>query len=144
MDRLFNEHLKRYNPLKIGVEGSALQQVFNDFMVQRMIQEKLVKEVFPLKSNSSVKKETRIATLVPTVSMGKLWIYKKEEPSKRELLHELEMMTREACLSAHDDLADCLASFTESGFVVYPGEYRGSELGGSDDWDWSEFSDNYI
>jgi hypothetical protein len=143
LDILFENHLKKYNPLKIGVERAAHQQVFNDFMLQRMIQEQIVKEIYPLNSNSQLAKETRIATLVPVINTGKLWIHKKTSPAKRELLHELDMMTREACLSQHDDGADCLASFTEQGFVVYPGEYRGTEIVGEDPFDLDDYTDSY-
>ena len=131
--------------MKIGVERAAHQQVFNDFMLQRMVQEQIVKEIYPLKSNSQLSKEVRIATLVPVVEMQKLWLSKNTSPAKRELLHEMEMMTREASLSQHDDMVDCLASFTEQGFVVYPGEYRGSEVVGDEDWFNSlDFKDNYL
>jgi hypothetical protein len=143
MDILFTKHLKRFNPLKIGVERAAHQQVFNDFMTSRMIREQIIKTVVPLKSNSKLAKEVRIATLVPNVSMGKIWIDKRESPSKRELLHEMDMMTKESSLSAHDDLVDCLAGFNEAGFVVYPGEYRGTEVAESEDYDLGNYSDSY-
>jgi hypothetical protein len=113
-------------------------------MNQRMIQEQIVKEIYPLKSNSQLKKEVRIATLVPVVSMRKLWLPKGNFASKRELLHEMDMMTREASLSQHDDGVDCLASFTEQGFVVYPGEYRGSEVAEGELYDLGDYQDNYF
>jgi len=143
LDYLFDRHIKKYNPLRIGVERAAHQQVFNDFMTKRMIQEQVIKEIYPLKSNSQLAKEVRIATLVPVVSMGKMWIYKHNTPTKRELLHEMDMMTREACLAQHDDAVDCLASFTEQGFVTYPGEYRGTEVGEGELYEMDDYSDNY-
>ena len=145
MRRLFDNHIKKYNPMSIGLERAAHQQVFNDFMQQKMIQEGIVKEIVPLKSNSAVSKELRIATLVPVINTGKLFLSDKLRPdSERELLHELSMMTREACLAQHDDLADCLASFTEQGFVTYPGDYKGTEIVGEDDIVYEEYSDNYL
>ncbi len=143
MDVLFERHLKKYNPLRIGAERASHQLVFNDFLTSRMLKEQVIKEIFPLKSNSQLAKEVRIATLVPNVEMGKIWVEKRNTSSKRELLHELEMMTREACLAAHDDLADCLASFNEPGFVVYPGGWKGTETG-EPDFDYGDYQDNYI
>ena len=142
---LFDKHIKKYNPMSIGLERAAHQQVFNDFMQQRMIREGIVKEIVPLKSNSIVSKEMRIATLVPVINTGKLFLADTLRPdSERELRHELSMMTREACLAQHDDLADCLASFTEQGFVTYPGDYKGTEIVGEDEIIYEEYSDNYL
>ncbi len=145
MDVLFERHLKKYNPLRIGAERASHQLVFNDFLTQRMLREQVIKEVYPLASNSQLSKEVRIATLVPNVEMGKIWIEKRDTSSKRELLHELSMMTREACLAPHDDLADCLASFNEPGFVVYPGGWKGTETGeGSFAFEDEKYHDPYM
>jgi len=144
MDVLFEKHIKRFNPLKIGVERAAHQQVFNDFMTNRMVTEQIIKPIVPLKSNSKLAKEVRIATLVPNVSMGKIWFYSRETASKRELYHEMDMMTKESSLSRHDDLVDCLAGFNEAGFVVYPGEYRGTEIVGQESFDFDDYTDNYL
>ena len=144
LDILFN-HVRAFAPLGVGVENAALQQVLDHFMNERMIRENTFFNVIRLKGNSSIKKEVRIAGLHPRFSLGKVWFNKHDSATKVELEHELSMMTREACLAQHDDVADCLANFTDEDFVFYPGDGMGTEIESSvDDFDFDDYEDNTI
>jgi hypothetical protein len=134
-----------YNPLAVGAENAALQQVLDHFMNERMIRENTFFNVIKLKGNSAIKKEVRIAGLHPRFSLGKVWFDKRDTATKVELEHELSMMTREACLAQHDDVADCLANFTDEDFVFYPGESTGTEIASAvDEFDFDDYSDSTI
>ena len=144
LDILFN-HVRMYGPLGVGVENAALQQVLDHFMNERMVRENTFFNVVRLKGNSAIKKEIRIAGLHPRFSLGKVWFNKRDSATKVELEHELNMMTREACLAQHDDVADCLANFTDEDFVFYPGESMGSEIQKSvDDFDLDDYHDSTV
>ena len=144
LDILF-EHVKMYAPLAVGVENAALQQVLDHFMNERMIRENTFFNIVKLKSNSAIKKEVRISGLHPRFSLGKVWFNKRETATKVELEHELSMMTREACLAQHDDVADCLANFTDEDFVFYPGDSMGSEIQGAvDELNFDDYKDSTI
>ena len=136
-------HIKAYNPLKLGVEKATHQQVFNDIMQHRFIKEQVALQVHHFTGNSKIKKEYRIGALKPRFVMGQIHFRDDNNASVRELEHELKMMTREACLARHDDVADVLAGMNDEGFVVYPGNFVGSEVKG-DGFDMGEYTDSYF
>jgi phage terminase large subunit-like protein len=144
LDVLF-KHVRKFSPLAVGAENAALQQVLDHFMQEKMVRENTFFTIQKLKGNSSIKKEIRIAGLHPRFNLGKIWFPKGDNQAIAELEHELMMMTKEACLAQHDDLADCLANFTDEDFVFYPGENMGTEIQDAvDEFDFDDYLDNCV
>lgn len=99
INEIFSQ-VRKYNPLKVGIESVGYQESLQHFIEERQRKENFWFLIEGLKHGSQ-KKEWRIRGLQPFFSTGKIFV----RTWMNELLAELEAFP----LGAHDDLADCLS-----------------------------------
>lgn len=133
MDILF-DHVNKFRPLQVKAEKAALQQVFGDFLDQRMIKSKTYFNYEGLENNSVTSKEYRINALQPKMKLGMIHFPKDiDQDSVAELLYEMKGFIRTGATTAHDDAVDCLANFLDPNFVITPSPKNGTEISGDGD-----------
>lgn len=147
MDILF-EHVTKFRPLEVKAEKAALQQVFGDFLDERMIKTKTYFSYGGLENNSVTSKEYRINALQPKMKSGKIRFPKDiDQVGVAELIYEMKGYIKTGATTAHDDAVDCLANFLDPNFVFTPMPKSGTEVGeSSDDFDnlyTEEYDDSY-
>jgi predicted phage terminase large subunit-like protein len=96
-------HVRRYNPVIVGIESIAYQSTLQYWIEERKRKEKFYFYIEGL-THGTRSKEMRIRGLQPLFAEGKVFF----KPHMRELAAELEAFP----LGAYDDIADALAMQT--------------------------------
>ena len=94
--------VKKYRPLKVGVEKVAYQSAFEHFLQKEMIRRNFFFQVEELKANRH--KELRIKALEPRFKAGLIYF-----PDTADWLSEMETELLTFPKGKHDDLIDALA-----------------------------------
>ena len=121
MDHIFRA-VRRYGPVKVGIEKVAYQAALLHFLEKEMPRQHTFFVIEPLVS--ATKKELRIEAVQPRFSQGMVWF-----PSGASWLREMEGELLSFPYSEHDDLIDSLAYIDQVAFP--PSAWKRKANGGS-------------
>ncbi|RMD45740.1 MAG: hypothetical protein D6831_02955 [Aquificota bacterium] len=101
IDHIFNL-VKKYNPIKVGIEKVAYQAALEHFLIKEMPRRNIFFNIEPLKADKQ--KEIRIKALEPRFKAGTIWF-----PDIADWLPEMEAELLSFPKGKHDDIIDSLA-----------------------------------
>lgn len=111
------EHMITYGSLKFKAEAAALQQVLDYFIKEEQERRGIYFPVETLKNNSTQSKVARVMALEPRFASGRILLNPMEKEHNEQLKKQLKGLTPSGFTTKLKDDADCLANFTDPGFI---------------------------
>jgi len=111
------EHMITYSSMKFKAEAAALQQVLDYFITEEQERRGIYFPVETLKNNSVKSKVARVMALEPRFASGRILLNPQEKEHNEELKKQLKGLTPSGFTTKLKDDADCLANFTDPGFI---------------------------
>lgn len=115
--KILFEHMITYSSIKFKAEAAALQQVLDYFIKEEQERRGIYFPVETLKNNSVKSKVARVMALEPRMASNRILLNPEEIEHNEELKKQLKGLTPSGFTTKLKDDADCLANFTDPGFI---------------------------